>query len=197
MWTVTASDVGNAAWSRLQRDGLITPLGPLLALPADIPHTPALRRAALSPHVVPGRFVSGAAALWVHVGGAAPRVIDQCSAHARHDRQAWSPWPSRHHLSDRPGDPPGFAGDTPAADGAALRVIHAVPVASPARALIDALRWDELPVAIDCALRARSIIGIGEIEAEFHWVSTHDRSRARAASAWQMLRSSSLFTGAA
>ena len=66
MVLVLASDVGQLAWSRMIRDGVVAPLSRGSGHAADAERSSALRAASLA-SVVPRRAtITGLAALWVH-----------------------------------------------------------------------------------------------------------------------------------
>ncbi|MDN4481657.1 hypothetical protein [Demequina muriae] len=121
MWIVRRTDIGRLAYGRLVRDRVITPLLPGVALPLDIPDTPAIRRRVLADAVPTGCQATGAAALWAHGVGARPAVIDIRCPVGRHVRSWSAPLPVAFH-------------------GVGITAPHS-PVADVATATADARRW--------------------------------------------------------
>jgi len=74
-----ATDVGDAAWQRMVRDGVVAVLGPGIGHAPTTERTSALRAASLAAAVPRRATLAGPAALWVHgwrADNAAPRRID-------------------------------------------------------------------------------------------------------------------------
>lgn len=137
---VRASEVGDLAYARLVRDGiLLDALGPL-ALPRDVEPTAAIRRLALAP-LVPGHtWATGLAALWVWGHTPAPSVVDLVGTRGLHRIVPRSPTPT---VVFHSGSAVGLAAGTEPR------------LASPARACVDALRYGPAEAAIGAVVAAR------------------------------------------
>ncbi len=73
---VRRCDLGDIAWQVLVHEGAVVPLTDDAGLPAGIRVRPCHRAAALVPRVPPGEVLIGRAAVWVHLGGPAPRGVE-------------------------------------------------------------------------------------------------------------------------
>src|SRR6187401_3036050 len=94
MLFVDRARVGDVAFARLLRDGIVDCAFGDWALPVDIPRTRSVRAHLLAP-LVPGHaFVTGLAALWLEGLCSAPAVIDLAAARGAH------------RTEPRPGSPP-------------------------------------------------------------------------------------------
>ncbi len=129
MWIVTRADVGRLSYGRMLRDRVITPLLPGIALPLDVPDSPAVRRHVLGTCVPAGCQATGDAALWAHGVAPVPSVIHVRCAPGRHVRQWQAPLPAAFH-------------------GVGVVGLGAA-VADIATATADAVRWPSEPLAVD------------------------------------------------
>ncbi|WP_144268277.1 hypothetical protein [Demequina sp. NBRC 110055] len=169
MWLIWEAQVGTVAYRRMLRDDIIVPMLPGVARAPDIEDCRGIRAAALATHSRPGLVASGLAALWVHLGGTPPETLDLVADEHRHLR-SWTPsMPSRIH---------------------ATTYDYGDAVARPADALVDALRWADLGIALP---RAFQLVAAGAVDAglavrALDRISSHDRSWKRAWSAWGALR---------
>ncbi len=73
---VRRADLDDIAWQILLRDGDLVLLHRDVALPRDVVATAGLRAAALADRVPRRAALARAAAVWVHLGGASPAVVD-------------------------------------------------------------------------------------------------------------------------
>ncbi len=136
MILVRPADVGPAAYRRLVRDRIVHPLADHSARPADVADSRGLRALAISPAVPPHTVLSGTAALWVHGWLARPplgwTVVGRRGLHRTSDARL------------------AFHSGATAALGSRVGPLWLAP---PARACLDALRWEPpdvaLPVVID------------------------------------------------
>ena len=137
---VRASEVGDLAYARLVREGLLgDALGPV-ALPRDVQPNAALRRLALAPFVPSHTWATGLAALWVWGHCPAPETVDLVGARGLHRIVPRTPTPTVvFHSGPAFGLPPGSE----------------PRLASPARACIDALRYGPVGPAIGAVVAAR------------------------------------------
>lgn len=137
-----ATDVGEAAWQRMERDGVVVALRPGVGHASTTERTAALRAASLSAAVPRRATLAGAAALWVHGWGgddAAPPCIDVAVPRGCH-----------------PDPPPGFYSPrwqfaTDRAACAAASTIAGVSVTDVGNALRSLLSKGDLGVAVEAA----------------------------------------------
>lgn len=100
-----ATDVGDAAWQRMARDGVVMVLHPGVGHASTTERTRALRAASLATAVPRRATLAGAAALWVHGWGAddvAPSRIDVAVPRGCHPDPPpgfFAPW--WHFVTDR------------------------------------------------------------------------------------------------
>lgn len=137
MWLVDRKEVGTVAYGRLQRDGAIRTLIPGLALPADVPDSPALRRHVLRRCIPHGCQVSALGALWVHGLAPSPTSLDIRVPKGRHVRNWRETMPLTYHAVGVQ------SGESLSAGFVAL-----------ATAIADALAWSPLELAVPAATRA-------------------------------------------
>ncbi|WP_084101357.1 hypothetical protein [Demequina sp. NBRC 110051] len=169
MWIIHRDQVGQVAFRRMLREGVIVPLLPGLARAPDVPESRGLRAAAVGMHARPEFVASGLAALWVHFGGTAPVTLDLVST-AHHHSRSWKPaMDTRMHAS---------------------RHDYGGAVACPADALVDSLRWGDLADALP---RAYALLGDGRVAATdavaaLDRIDARDYSWRRAWGAWGALR---------
>ncbi len=137
-----ATDMGDAAWQRMARDGVVVVLRPGVGHASTTERTRALRAASLAAAVPRRATLAGAAALWVHGWGAddaAPRRIDVAVPRGCH-----------------PDPPPGFFASgwqfvTDQATCAAASTIADVSVADVGNALRSVLSKGDLGEAVEAA----------------------------------------------
>lgn len=183
MTLVYASDVGEPAWARMVRDGVVTPLTRGSGHAADALRSPALRAASVASWVPRRAALSGLAALWVygwHARRPAPAAIEVAVERGSH-----------------PGTPPGvdasawaFVTDQEAVRSS--RVIGGVAVACVGQALGASLARAPLALAIEAAFwaRAHGLVDDAAVRASLRTITQGD-SRARARSAWDAVWSAS------
>lgn len=171
-----ATDVGDAAWQRMARDGVVTVLRAGVGVAPTEAHTPALRAAALAAAVPRRAALSGACALWVHgrsADAAAPLRIDIAVPRGSH-----------------PDPPPGFCDRwwTYTTDGATCAtavVIGGVLVADVGSALRSLLSRGDIGEALAAS---RWALAEGRIDREAGVraivAGRHGAPRARALAAW-------------
>ncbi|WP_084078221.1 hypothetical protein [Demequina sp. NBRC 110057] len=171
MLLVHSADVSPVAFRRMLADGALAPLLPGVARPVDVPESSGVRAAAAACHTHPGLTLTGLGALWVAFGGRAPTSLDLAARDHRHAR-SWAPtMPSRVHSGVGVGTRSGA-------------------VAAPPEALVDALRWADLGLALP---RASRLLAAGLVDAAatlkvLDDLSTRDHTWRRAWSAWGALR---------
>lgn len=142
MWLVNRADVGAVAYGRLQRDGAIRTLIPGVALPSDVPDSPALRRHVLREYFPPGCQVTGLGVLWVHGHTPLPATLNIRAPKGRHVRNWNETLPLVYHaVGELSPDP------------------HDDAFVSLAPAIADALRWAPLDLAVPAAVSALSQAG--------------------------------------
>lgn len=124
MLLVDRSSLGNVAFARLARDGVVRDVLGDWALPLDVPTTRAVRLHMVRPLIPHNAWLSGLAALWLDGHAAAPAALDLVSRRGAH------------RIVPTPGSPPlrlhaGNVAGVPDADSP--------PVVTVARACLDAL----------------------------------------------------------
>ncbi|MDN4482073.1 hypothetical protein [Demequina lignilytica] len=140
MLIVTPALVGRPAHARMLRDGTVRPFAPGAALPADVADSPGLRAHHASSRVPAHTVLTGTAALWVH--GIVPTAPPEW--HVAGPR-------GLHRIVD-----PLLVFHS----GATARLgeqHQGCRVAPPARACLDALRWEDLGDAIVVTMRALDV----------------------------------------
>lgn len=177
MILVHADELGAVDYARALRDGLLLPLTPGTAAPADIPRTPALRALALSPLVPDRGTVTGLAGLWLEGLTPFPAAIDVLRREGTH--RAPRRLQARARICIHAGDPgPG-----------STRTSADVTFAAPGRCAVDALRWAPLGpsiAAIWTGMRGGTLTP-ADVDGALA-VTPPDRSRRRAQSAWQAIQ---------
>ncbi|NYI41337.1 hypothetical protein [Demequina lutea] len=171
-----ATDVGESAWQRMTRDGVVVLLRPGVGHASTAERSAALRAASLAAAVPRRATLAGAAALWVHgwrADGAAPRRIDVAVPRGCH-----------------PDPPPGFFTPwwqfvTDRAACAAASTIGGVSVTDVGSALRPLLSRGDLGEALDAAWWALSKGRIDEASGT-RAIATGTRGlpRQRALAAW-------------
>ncbi|WP_156162308.1 hypothetical protein [Demequina iriomotensis] len=137
MILLRATDLGPLAFARAVREGALVPVADGAARPPDVPDSPGLRALAAAPRVPGWSVLSGSAALWVH---------------GWRDR----PPPTWHAVGPRGQQRPRrclvalHSGVTAAVPDR----IGPLRVAPPARACVDALRWEPPRPALAAVLAA-------------------------------------------
>ncbi len=142
-----ATDVGEAAWQRMVRDGVVMVLRHGVGHSSTTERSAALRAASLAAAVPRRATLAGAAALWVHgwrADGAAPRGIEVAVPRGCH-----------------PDPPPGFSTPwwqftTDRTACAAASVVGGVSVTDVGSALSSVLATGSLGAAIEAAWWALS-----------------------------------------
>lgn len=142
-----ATDVGEASWQRMVRDGVVVVLRHGVGHSSTTERSAALRAASLAAAVPRRATLAGAAALWVHgwrADGAAPQRVDVAVPRGCH-----------------PDPPPGFSTPwwqfvTDRAACAAASMIGGVSVTDVGSALRCVLASGDLGAAIDAAWWALS-----------------------------------------
>ncbi|WP_062466446.1 hypothetical protein [Demequina maris] len=126
MILLRCDDVGRPAFARLVRQRIVAPHGPGAARPLDVPDSPGLRALATAPRVPSHVVLTGTAALWVH------GWVDDAPVawHAVGLRGLYRP----------PGTEVALHSGVTARLG--MRVDGGLLLAPPARACLDALRWE-------------------------------------------------------
>lgn len=157
---ITPAAVGRPAYARMARDAVIRTVLPGRALPADIPDSPALRRAILADALPTGAQATGLIAAWAHGAAQLPAVADVRTPQGRRPRVMHPPLPLVIHA----------VGAVPVADGVRPEI---APLAV---ALVDALRWGPRAAAVD-AVRAAIDAGAVGLDDMRAWVESAWRSR--------------------
>lgn len=139
MWLVERHQVGAIAYGRMQRDGAIRTVIPGLALPQDVPDSPAVRRAVLQRSVPTGCQVTGLGVLWALGYAPVPAALDVRTAPGRHVRNWRETMPLVFH-----------------GVGILIGTDGRVAFTGLATAMADALRWAPLELAVPAVLRAFS-----------------------------------------
>lgn len=142
-----ATDVGDAAWQRMVRDGVVVVLRQGVGHSPTTARTAALRAASLAAAVPRRATLAGAAALWVHgwrADGRAPQSIEVAVPRGCH-----------------PDPPPGFSTTwwqfvTDRGACAAASIVGGVSVTDVGNALRSVLARGDLGEAIDAAWWALS-----------------------------------------
>ena len=137
MWLVERKYVGAVAYGRMQRDGAIRTVIPGLALPHDVPDSPAVRRAALQRAIPAGCQVTGLGVLWASGYSPLPTVLDVRTALGRHVRNWRETIPLEFH-----------------AVGTWPEVERGTGFIKLGAAMADALRWAPLELAVPSVLSA-------------------------------------------
>ncbi|WP_062311651.1 hypothetical protein [Demequina rhizosphaerae] len=147
MILLRAEDVGRPAFARLSRQRIVAPHGPGAARPRDVPDSPGLRALAAAPRVPSHVVLTGIAALWVH-GWVDDAPVEW---HAVGLRGLYRP----------PGTEVALHSGATARLG--VRVEGGLALAPPARACLDALRWEPPAEALAavCGAVAAGRIGPG------------------------------------
>lgn len=147
MLLVPRNQVGEAAFARLLREGIVAPYGPALGRPRDVPDTPGMRAHAASLVLRPGHAVTGLGALWIR---------ELCPA----------PPTEWHVLAGLGSRDKGRPGRVRHASAAAGDVIGPALVATPARACVDALRWERIDLALTATLACLGQGSVAPMELE-------------------------------
>ncbi|MDN4474516.1 hypothetical protein QQX09_01450 [Demequina sp. SYSU T00192] len=151
MILLRAADVGRPAFARLARQRIVAPHGPGVARPLDVPDSPGLRALAASPRVPAHVVLTGTAALWVHGWVDDAPVAWHAVGHRGLYRPPHAEVALHSGVTARMG----------------VRVEGGLMLAPPARACVDALRWEEPAVALAavCGALAAGRIGPPDLEA--------------------------------
>jgi len=178
MLLVTREVVGPRDYARMVRAGILAPLTPTAALPADLSPTPQWRARAVRDLVPAHTVLSGLGGLWVHEGGQCPDHLTVVGRRGLHRTVA---------PDASTGPTPMFHSGSAVTELAAT--IEGIRVATPARCAVDALRWDDhrraLPL-VARSLRARRI-DASEIRRIMASDSAVGAGYSRMKSAWQAL----------
>ncbi|WP_062520575.1 hypothetical protein [Demequina silvatica] len=174
MILVPPSDVGPAAYARLLRDRALMRVLPGVARPADIPDSPGLRALAAADRVPTHVVLTGLAALWAHGW----RDDAPAAWHAVGIRGLYRPAGTEVLLHS---GPTARLGRT---------VEGGLRLAPPARACIDALRWEppEAALATVGGAVARGRLTPGELEGAQRWDARNTAGYARVASLVEAIR---------
>jgi hypothetical protein len=144
MLLITRSDIGAAAWDRIVRTHVVTPLTREHAVPRDVAATSETRSIALSPATPSRCAVTGLSALWLlgHLDGECPLPLRVVVPRGRHPDppRGWSNRDWDWHTDGRQ-----FASAT---------TVAGVAVVSTAHAIATALRLDDHRFALPAAARA-------------------------------------------
>jgi len=141
MLLVDRSVLGDIAFSRLVRDGVVHGVLGDWALPVDVPATPAIRMHLMRPLIPRNAWLSGLAALWIEGHSPSPTTLDLVARKGAHRivPKPGSP-PLRLHAGNLLGLP--RAGDAPVvtATRACLDALWHSPAATALPATASALR---------------------------------------------------------
>lgn len=129
---VHRQDVPASAWTALHLDGVLVPLWKGASRVAGTPECAAVRASAFGPLVPRRGAVGHLAAVWVHVGGAAPRRV---TVLVRAGARRPDPHPDRSTAET----------DLAADDVELLGAVHVTTVA---RTAFDVARWVPTPTAV-------------------------------------------------
>ncbi|WP_156155954.1 hypothetical protein [Demequina phytophila] len=174
MILVRPDDVGPAAFARLLRDRHLAHLLPGVARPADIPDSPGLRALAAADRVPTHVVLTGLAALWVHCW----RDDAPAGWHAVGVRGLYRPASTAVRLHSGP----------TARLGATVE--GGLRLAPPARACVDALRWEPPHAALHTVAGAvaRGRLAPADLEAALRHDARSSAGYARVAGLVEAIR---------
>lgn len=189
MLLISRPDIGEAAWSRAVRTGVILPLTRDHAVPADVSASIGVRALAIAPAVPIRCAVTGLSALWLlgFVAGECPLPFRVVVPRGRH-----------------PDPPPGWASrqwqwHTDGAHFEAAQPVADILAVRTADAVATALRLDDhrgVVPAVAAAIRAGGC-ALAEVEAAIARGGARSPGRERQLSAWRELKAVILAAGAA